>query len=370
MQEARNTLLSLVRSALWQKPAENLPSSIDWEKVVRLARQQTLLGLLADSVQMLPEQQKPDGTVMRNLQVFMMRNIQSHMLITSKLAQTVDVLRKSSIEPVLFKGHGLAMNYPDPMSRQCGDIDLYVGKSAYEKAIEVCIEHFGPGEHDSESSKHYHFDYQGVSVELHRIAETLPGFIADSCYQKWTVENLTGNDLRHVDIEGVQVNLPPYQFDPIYVLNHAWHHFCTGGIGLRQLCDWTVYLHNFHDKLDITRLEADLKSFELLKVWHMFAWISVNHLGLPAQECPLYDGRYADTAAKVLDIIWNEGNFGRHAEKTSKRPEGYSAGKIHSFINISKRYLRIIGIYPSQMIKAWVRYVSTGVYRYFKGLFE
>ena len=93
MQEARNILLSLVRSALWQKPAENLPSSIDWEKVVRLARQQTLLGLLADSVQMLPEQQKPDGTVMRNLQVFMMRNIQSHMLITSKLAQTVDVLR-------------------------------------------------------------------------------------------------------------------------------------------------------------------------------------------------------------------------------------------------------------------------------------
>lgn len=370
MQEARNTLLSLVRSALWQKPAENLPSSIGWEKVVLLARQQTLLGLLADAVRMLPDGLKPEGNTMKNLQVFMMRNIQSHMLITSRLARTVEVLQGAGIVPVLFKGHGLAMNYPDPMSRQCGDIDLYVGKLSYEKAVGVCVEHFGSGEHDSESSKHYHFDNQGVSVELHRIAETLPGLIADRRYQKWTVENLSGSGLRDVDIEGVKVSLPPYHFDAIYVLNHAWHHFVNGGIGLRQLCDWAVYLHNFHDRLDAARLEADLRPFGLLKVWHMFAWIAVNRLGLPSSECPLYEGKYADTAEKVLGIIWNEGNFGRHGEKTGKRPDGYSAGKIHSFINITKRYMRIIGIYPSHMMKAWARYVSTGVHYYFKGLFE
>lgn len=369
MRDSRNILLSLVRSALWGTVPEMLPPDVDWRKVCVLARQQTLVGLLADAVQILPDGQKPDADTLSQLRTYVMKNLQAHMLITRRLSQTVSILRGEGIEPVLFKGHGLAMNYPDPMSRQCGDIDLYVGKYSYEKALKVCVDHFGEGEHDSESIKHYHFDNQGVSVELHRIAETMPGIRADRRYQKWTVENLEHSDLRRVEVDGVEVNLPPYGFDAIYVMNHAWHHFVTGGIGLRQICDWTMYVHRFHDRLDTARLLSDLKDFGLLKVWHMFSWIAVNHLGLPAEECPLYEGKFAEDAEKMLDFIWAGGNFGRYDQGKGTRPDGYSSGKIHSMIVQTKRFFKIIPVYPMHILKAWILYFCNGIYHYFKGLF-
>ena len=368
MEKSRQTLLALVRSALWGAPAE-VPADVDWNLVMKMARQQTLLGLVADAVQMLPVDHRPSAEVIQKLQVFMMRNIQSHMLITNRLRETVEVLRSAGIEPVLFKGHGLAANYPDPMSRQCGDIDLYVGKVQYDKAVEVCMKYFGKGDHNAESVKHYHLENKGVTVELHRIAETIPGIAANRRYQAWTVGNLQPSNLRNVDIEGVKVSLPPHGFNAIYVMNHAWHHFVVGGIGLRQLCDWTVYIHRFHSEIDKAQLQSDLKSFGLLKVWHMFAWIAVNKLGLPADECPLYEGRYAKDAEKMLEIIWGDGNFGAYAEGKGVRPEGYSAGKIHSMIVQIKRYFRIMPVYVSHILKSWILYVYLGIYHYIKGLF-
>ena len=369
MTTARNTLLSLVRSALWGTPAYAVSPDTDWIKVYTLASQQTLTGLLAAAVQKLPQELKPDVSVIRQLQVFMIRNIQAHELISRNLALAVGLLRSNGIDSVLFKGHGLALNYPDPMSRQCGDIDLYVGKEAASKAAELCLASFGEGEHDAESSKHFHFDNEGVSIEIHKIAENLPGHSEDRRYQEWTVRHLTGPDCRTVEIAGTDVKLPPVPFDAIYIMNHAWHHFVNGGIGLRQLCDWTVYLHKFHKDIDAVQLKEDLMSFGLLKVWYFFSYIAVNHLGLPESECPLYNDKYAGTSEKVLEVIWNEGNFGRHSKAVkTPRPKGYAAGKLYSFRNITKRFFSIFGVYPSYMHKSWVMFFTSGIYHYFKGL--
>lgn len=368
MKDSRKTLLSLVRSALWGTPADDVTPDTDWSKVYTLASQQTLIGLLADAVQKLPQELRPDAQIVRQLQVFMIRNIQAHGQISRNLALTVELLRSHDIESVLFKGHGLALNYPDPMTRQCGDIDLYVGKEAAAKAAGICLASFGEGEHDAESSKHFHFDNEGIDIEIHKIAENLPGLNEDRRYQEWTVRHLTGPDCRKVEIAGTEINLPPVAFDAIYILNHTWHHFVNGGIGLRQVCDWTLYLHKFHKNIDVVQLKEDLKSFGLLKVWHYFSYIAVNHLGLPESECPLYSNKYASASERVFDVIWNEGNFGRHSKNNkTPRPKGYAAGKLHSFKKITMRFFSIFRVYPSYMLKSWLLYFTLGIYHYFKG---
>lgn len=370
MQKSRQTLLALLRSALWGTPAD-VPADVDWNTVLKIARQQTLIGLVADAVQILPEDKRPGAEMMQKLQIFMMRNIQSHMLITSRLGETVELLRSAGIEPVLFKGHGLAANYPDPMSRQCGDIDLYVGKKAYDKAVKVCADAFGEEVHDSESSKHYHTQNKGVTIEIHKIAEVLPGLFEDRRYQSWTVEMLTSSNVRKTDIEGVAVTLPPIQFDPIYVMNHAWHHFVNGGVGLRQFCDWAVYLHKFHSKIDVAVLEADLRSFGLLKVWHLFAGFAVKYLDLPSEECPLYSDRYDKAAGKMLEVIWAEGNFGHHSVRHKElRPEGYVQGKLHSLKQTTKRFILNFSVYPTYMLKSFAAFFRVGITAFFQGLFK
>lgn len=368
MIEPRDILLSLVRSALWNVPVDSVPSDVKWENVFRLARQQTLLGLLADGLQKLPADCMPYLTLVRKLKSYVVKNIQTHSFMTDRLGQTLQTLRDGGVEPVLLKGHGLALNYPNPISRQCGDVDFYVGKEAYSRSVEICLNRFGAGDHELENLKHYHFDNQGIVIELHKVASIVPGLFRNASFQKWTVGCMAPSQLRRVELDGVQVMLPSHRFDVIYIMVHAWHHFLEGGVGLRQLCDWTMYLHKFHTCIDADVLKADLKAFGLTRVWHLFAWIAVNELGLPSNECPLYSGRYSEDAKKMIEIIWGDGNFGRYSERNSKSPEGYVGGKLHSMKVTIKRFFRIMPVYPSQVLSALVLYFLAGIYQFLRGL--
>lgn len=369
MDKEHDILFSLLRTALWGTRPENLPDDIPWEKVVSDARRQTVLGLVCDALQALPQEKQPSGEMMTRLRSFRINSVRTHSMLNSRLADVLSILRGEGIEPVLFKGQGLAANYPDPTARQCGDIDLYVGGPDYGRACEVAMKHFGVHENDSESIKHYHLKYKEVDVELHRIAESLPGVRADRLYQEWTLKHLHGNDLRKVGIGDAEVFLPPYQFDCVYVLNHLWHHFVNGGIGLRQVCDWAMYLHCFHGRIDVSVLEDDLRSFRLTKVWGLFADIAVRYLGLPSEECPLYDGKASKRTGPVLDMIFSEGNFGKYSDRHSTpRPAGYTAGKLHSFKNSVGRYGRLFHVFPAESVRCFINYFSNGIYHYIKGL--
>lgn len=368
MNDIHNNMLALLRSALWGTKV-SFAGSVDWAGVARLASRQTVIGLVADAVCSLPADQQPSAELMHKLRSMRVANIGAHSMLNTRLAEVLELMRKNDISPILLKGQGLASEYPDPTARQCGDIDLYIGRQNYSKACEVAIAAYGKHEHDSESIKHYHFSCGGVQIELHRIAEAMPGHFVDRRFQDWTYRNLHVIGPDTVEIDGVCVPVPPVSFNPLYVLNHAWHHFMNGGIGMRQLCDWMMYLHRHHHQIDAAALKRDLRSMRLLKVWQLFAYIAVNHLGLPAEECPLYDGQSGKKAERVLEMILDEGNFGRYSSrKKTPRPKGYAAGKLHSFRNSTSRYSRLFSIMPLRALECYVSYVGKGVWHYFKGL--
>lgn len=365
----RNIFFGLIRSSLWNEPCPDVPSGYDWRPVLSMAKEQTLLGLVADALRKYPKDNGLDKSDLQILQGLLMKNIQAHAMLDRKLAETVKILNSAEIPSVLFKGQGLAINYPDPFLRQCGDIDLYVGDDNYDRACELLVSAFGKDEINSESVKHYHMMTDGVTVELHRIAETMPGYFTNKRFQKWTIENLHGSFLREVTINDTVINLPPFSFDPIYILNHAWHHFMNGGIGLRQICDWAVYLHCYNGKIDVQKLQQDLDSFRLKDVWQAFAAIAVRYLGLPAEECPLYNGKHDKKVERILEFIMSEGNFGQYdSRRKSPRPKGYAAGKLHSFRNISSRFVRMFLLFPMKTLQYWMAYFINGIYGFLKGL--
>lgn len=363
MASSREIFLALVRSALWRKPFEVDESMPDWTEILRLAEQQTVMGLVADSLRFLPESMRPSGEMYRKLQMKAVLIAQSHALLNMKLAQTVRFLESNGLNTVLFKGQGVALNYPDPITRQCGDIDLYVGEKSFQKALDL----LKPDEQMDKYRYIKHFDYDdgGVHVEIHRIAEILPGWRKNRLFQQWTVRNLEQSSLRRVEIAGEMINLPPVNFDALYIMNHIWHHFVQGGIGLRQLCDWTMYLHKFHGDIDKDLLKADLHRFGLSEAWQILGCIAVEYLGLPPEELPLYTGEYKDKSDMILQIIWSEGNFGKYSKGATPRPVGYIQGKLHSFRRNSSRYGRLIPISPVYMMKAWASYMVTGILNVF-----
>lgn len=362
MTESQSFLLTLVRMALW-RGEESLPADLpDWQEVLALAKKQTLLGLVAEAVPMLPEGLQPDPQTKLQLHAAAMRIMSSHALLNRKVADIKTRMDSYGIHTVLFKGQGVALNYPNPQSRQCGDIDLYVGEKNFARALELLNPETTKKASEYRFVKHFNIEEDGVEIEIHRIAEILPGFGHDRRFQRWTVDKLCGPAVRKVEIGGATVNLPPAEFDVLYIMNHAWHHFMTGGIGLRQLCDWSIQLHRYGRSVDVDALSNNLRSFGLIRAWKILSCVAVGYLGLPEDECPLYDASYAGKAAKVLDVIWMEGNFGHHSEsRKTPRPKGHFAGKFHSFKKNTSRIIRILSISPIDVIYSWGYYFINGM---------
>ncbi|MDE6311536.1 MAG: nucleotidyltransferase family protein [Muribaculaceae bacterium] len=316
--ESTNTFFALLRSGLYGTPipTAELPESIDWKTTISLARKHTVLGIIIDSIQYLPENLRPSSSISARLGNFALAIMQANMIVDKSAARLVAFFKGHGIEGVLLKGQGVARYYRVPQLRQSGDIDFYVGIGPYEKSIELSKAHLiTEPQKSTQNQEEFAFYMDNVVVELHRVATILFSPIRRKRFQKWIVEELEQSPKRRtLKIGSAEITLPSYDFDAIFVFYHAWRHYVMEGIGLRQLCDWTMIFRSHSSDIDPERLTENLRRFGLTKPWKLFACIAVNYLGLQADLMPLYDPSYSKKAEKILKKIVEEGNFGRYSE--------------------------------------------------------
>lgn len=165
---------------------------------------------------------------------------------------------------------------------------------------------------------------------------------------------------------GKDIPVPTPAFDLVFVFLHLYHHFLSGGIGLRHICDWAMLLHAHAKEINHCELEQKLKEYHLLSAWKMFAPIAVEHLGLPSEECPFYSSKNRKVAERILAFVFAEGNFGRANRPDSIRPNGYLRGKIYSFKRHSARMYSKLWIDPHTISMSYVSYFIKGVARVIK----
>lgn len=331
-----------MRSALWGTPA-TLPMDLDGvRKTAGTQRTRPMIisalfsaGWQCDSPQPMELVHKTAAT---------------HIQLNRCIAKVVSALRDGGVEPVLLKGQGVARNYLQPLLRECGDIDLYVGPDQYERACGI-INGMANGDEIAQarsSTLHYEIFLGKMLIELHRVSDKMHGKKADEFYQALADDGLS-NNLAPVDIDGVTVNTPSDNFNAFYIFCHMQRHFLLGGIGLRQMCDWIRFLHTRAGKIDDAYLERALDTLQLRSVWKMFASIAVDYLGLPANEMPLYQPGLKEDASDVLGTILMEGNFG-HFRSLSEtdRPNNYFASKTYSIKIKLERYRLLLSLYPGE----------------------
>ena len=363
----------LLKSGMYGTPIpENLlPDSIDWKFILELATKQTVTGLIIDGISRLPERLRPDAPLSEKIDKFALMLIRSNIRIDQAAIKLVTFLNSHGISGVLLKGQGVARSYyPVPQLRQCGDIDFYVGKKQYRRAIEVCREHLlHDNEAGSANHKHFHFDINGVNIEIHRLASKVNTPVRSGRYQQWVEEKLEhSSDRRITHFGDTEITLPSYDFDAIFIFHHAWNHFMTGGIGLRQLCDWSLIFHTHYDDIDVARLETNIRRFGLTAGWKLFACIAVNHLGVSPDRMPLYDPAYSDRSEKVFDDILTNGNFGFYSKAYARTPYykdgrgiGHLMGKAR---NIMEFYVSLFPLMPAEATFLFFHRITVGTTEY------
>ena len=358
--------LTLLRASLWDVPAESIQFSdgeTDWDSIIELAMHQTVAALVINGAMSLTKESLPPRDWINRGIYFLEQNRRTHLLLDNCVAESVATLRNSGIGSVLLKGQAYARYYPNPTLRQCGDIDLYVGGSDFYKAYQVaCGAGWKSDERFVPQGKHYGCYLKNVHLELHRIAAQLISPKRDRFFQKWSREELSTNLFGYF-IGNERITTPSPLFDVLFVFSHLYYHFILGGIGLRHICDWAMILHTHHGKYSHQELEQLLKTFGLMKGWHILVPMLTGYLHLPESECPFLMSKYTKKSNKVFSIIIKEGNFGRHLRTDSIPPKNYLLRKTYSLLKLTGKMIARFPIAPTYVMKAYCRYVISAIKR-------
>ena len=350
----QTVFLELLRVSIWGGVARIPDGFKDWGKVFTLAKKQSVLALVAHAVLSDPEiSGQLDGGVKARLKSHVVANMGAHRMLDSAVVQLVSALDAAGVPSVLLKGQALARNYPIPELRACGDIDIYAGPENYLRACEVLIPLASWKEEarPEDNVKHYDIRIGKTPVEIHRYSDVNPSKHYDRVYQSYAREGLA-HGLRAVDFAGTAVNTPSDDFNAFYIFNHLWHHFMTSGIGLRQFCDWMMFLHVRKDEIDLVKLRQIIVDMDLMTPWQAFGCVLVDKLGMPEDEFPFYDARKGNKVSKILRHVFEEGNFGKEREMYKDRSgEGYFAGKMKSLYFHFSRSVLLFFIFPSHTLR-------------------
>lgn len=354
MKKTDNLYFALLRSALWGDAGCDV-SQEEWNGVLETASRQTTFGLVCHAAlsteagHNLPEQNKA------YLRQQLLSLAMTHHCFNALLARTVTALRANGIESVLMKGQGLASNYPVAELRQCGDIDLYVGKEKYDAACDLLNVMAGEEEAAKgiHTSRNYHIMVDGILIEIHRLTLLFNKKEINATYQAYSEQGMAFGD-NAITINGVKVWLPEDTFNALFVFNHAWGHFVCGGIGIRQLCDWAMLLHTKCGSIDQEKLSDMLCRLQMMDAWQVFGCIAVDWLGLPKEEMPFYNDKCRRRAKRAVHMILKEGNFGFGWKMSKKywRQKG-PIRHLTSFNAIQIRCWRMFWVFPKI---AWNKY--------------
>lgn len=370
MNSCESVLFSILKSSLWGTEIV-LPSDfIEWEQLFAKAKSHAVLAIVADKVIQTPElANKIPQVFCKRLKDFAIRNYSVHAHLNNTLIRIVSLLDDSEVKSVLLKGQGVASCYPVPELRQCGDIDLYVGDGNAEKVYDLLMplaNHIDPRT-EIRLSKHFHLSIGHVPIEIHRYSDIQPFEWQDKIYQEYAYEGLT-NDLHSLDFCGITVNTPADNFNAFYIFDHLWHHFRTEGVGLRQLCDWMMFLHKHYADINREYIDDVVNKMDLLVPWKTFGCVLVDYLGLPKDEFPLYDSSYSYKARRLLKVIMLQGNLGQSTGYSRKRGDNYLYEKWFSFKCHALIFMSEFSLFPRQVLRQALNMIRVGISAVFKDI--
>ena len=358
MNRTQTQFLELLRAGLWGtavNPDHFKPETTNWKSISRIAYDQVVMVIVGDAIETLPMECYPPEEIILRFAMSRTKTLHMHHLLNATIRKIVTAFEEQGVHFVLLKDQGVAQNYRNPMSRLCGDIDLYTGYGGYNKAVEIIasLNQENQIRKATECVHHMHTCLNDIDVEIHRQASFLQGRRRDANFQNWTKECIdqyfgTGK-LETWDNDGVAVALPTPTFNALYILHHAMRHMTTEAIVLRQVCDWMMLLHKFHSKIDAELLKKKLRELHMLEIWDEFSRLAVNFLGLPKDELPIPMINLNPTPVtyKLLKHILIPGNFPSCSSKDRTQSNmPYLKWKWRGFLYQTSRLIYLFKLFP------------------------
>ena len=231
MNALQKTLLSMIRTVLWNEPFSTEEGITDEERYHEAARY-SLVGFLSEK---MDDFCKEDSVTRKKWSKGALADYQKSLRVLAAQVSLCELLGERNIKPVFLKGMASAWYYPNPLLRQIGDIDFLVPPEKYDECCRI-LENQGYMR-GQDTIRHLQYQKQGITYEFHRyFSHNRTGF--DKAVDQILYDGCRNCIVRNVD--GKKFYVLPDEFYGLALLEHMKHHL-SDGMGFRQYTDWIVY---------------------------------------------------------------------------------------------------------------------------------
>ena len=303
-------IIELLKNSLFNIDFSNNVMSICnqdiWHDVYREASMHCVDTLIFQGIMNLPKDIRPEKDILekwRNTTII--RMLHNEYLIKEQ-TNVLGYLTEAGINSVILKGTSVSYFYPSPELRPLGDIDILINKGEYEAAANVLYKNGYV--FDNKHDFHLVVRKSGIVVELHTEVSRYPNNEVGILLSN-SLNNIIGN-ARQYKINNTKFPGPSPFDNAMVLLLHMQRHL-NKGIGLRQLCDWIMFVNSNSQSELWNELLPFLEKIGLKKFASVLTKIGVIYLGLDSKTflwCLEADNKVCDML--LQDILYS-GNIGR-----------------------------------------------------------
>lgn len=266
-----------------------------WKEILSLSELQGVASVAFDGVQKLPKDSLPDlDTLMDWLgQVEYMSSVYEY--YKESIGKLGTFLSQAGLQPMIMKGYGCSLNYPNPKSRPCGDIDIWLfGK---QRDADKLVESIGV-KVNYDNDHHSVFTCGDFTVENHQTIMDANSHKSNR-YINNVLEKLA-LECKNDGMVSLDVLLPSAKFNSIHLLRHMASDFASVKTTLRHVLDWATFV-NAND-VDWFFVHEVAHNSNMNRFLDALNGICVHYLGYPAEKFPIEE-RNEKLEYRVLNEI-------------------------------------------------------------------
>ena len=228
----------------------DLPTEkVDWPAIFTLANQQKLLPIIFEAVRQT-DAARENAALFATVKKQVISQVLNQVVRSAEFADLYKRLRVAGLHPVLVKGALCSRLYPLKDHRISADDDIYVQDSEFldcheQLLAEELTTDTPADELPTADEVSYLKEGSPLYIELHR-------HLFDSSEDAHDELNHFFADIQPIEMAGF-LAMPPHEH-LLYLILHAYKHFVSCGIGLRQFCDIGLWAQAYHEQIDWQRL--------------------------------------------------------------------------------------------------------------------
>lgn len=227
----------------------------DWAELFTLAAAHKIIPWIYSAAVSEPDFKALPREVREKYRLFTMGAIAAQTMMYEKFKSIYSELRESGIHIAALKGLLCDTLYPYRDYRTTSDCDALIPPEELERCGELLKEK-GLYRVDEKDDEMTFSAPGGFRLEVHttlfskehtRLAEM------EKWFSDWQTTGITE------EIDGVKIFTFSHTDHLLYLVAHAFSHFVSGGFGIRQLCDITLYSRRWDEEIDWSLVMSRLK---------------------------------------------------------------------------------------------------------------